>query len=231
MPHPQRSSGSDQSRSHIGPSWGTSWTRSKSRMWSNESMLGERPPCKQKISDSTWWHNSPNVQKFSTIVNFQNLRTMQDNNMTIFFLFNATIMRWCSILPRRPEVISSLTLPLFSLLSFNMSKCQDIYIVHQDPWLALSVRCLSMLVLPTRNMIKVSINSETLPLNDYRRIILDTNLSTACATVFTRNSFRHRGSYECSQREIIKEVSEDLPDVGISIPTHINIIFQGWAYI
>lgn len=28
IPQPHRSSGSDQSRSHIGPSWGTSWIRS-----------------------------------------------------------------------------------------------------------------------------------------------------------------------------------------------------------
>lgn len=55
IPQPHLSSGSDQSRSHMGPSCGTSWTRSRSRMWSSESMLGDSPPCKQKISDSTWW--------------------------------------------------------------------------------------------------------------------------------------------------------------------------------
>ncbi|RNA05676.1 hypothetical protein BpHYR1_001489 [Brachionus plicatilis] len=53
MPHPFLSSGSDQSRSHIGPSCGTSCKRSKARMWSSVSMEGERPPCKQNICEST----------------------------------------------------------------------------------------------------------------------------------------------------------------------------------
>ena len=43
------SSGSDQSKSHMGPSWGTSWMRSRERMWSRVSREGERPPCRQKI--------------------------------------------------------------------------------------------------------------------------------------------------------------------------------------
>ena len=46
---PARSSGSDHSRSHMGPSCGTSWMRSSARTWSSESMLGDRPPCRQKI--------------------------------------------------------------------------------------------------------------------------------------------------------------------------------------
>lgn len=54
MPQPQRSSGSDHKRSHIGPSWGTSWTRSKLRMLSRVSIDGDSPPCKQNISDSTF---------------------------------------------------------------------------------------------------------------------------------------------------------------------------------
>lgn len=48
MPHPARSSGSDQTRSHIGPSWGTSWNLLRVLMLSKVSMLGESPPCKQK---------------------------------------------------------------------------------------------------------------------------------------------------------------------------------------
>lgn len=37
----------------------------------------------------------------------------------------------------------------------------------------------------------------------------------------------HRRPYQCSQREIIKEVGEDLPDVGVSIPTHMeNLSFK-----
>lgn len=44
-----RSSGSDHTKSHMGPSCGTSCTRSKSRAWSRVSIDGERPPCKQKI--------------------------------------------------------------------------------------------------------------------------------------------------------------------------------------
>ena len=54
MPHPDRSSGSDQSKSHIGPSWGTSWTRSSARIWSNVSIEGDKPPCKQKIYSFHW---------------------------------------------------------------------------------------------------------------------------------------------------------------------------------
>lgn len=49
IPHPQRSSGSDHSKSHMGPSWGTSCTRSMERTWSRVSMDGESPPCKQNI--------------------------------------------------------------------------------------------------------------------------------------------------------------------------------------
>lgn len=41
----------------------------------------------------------------------------------------------------------------------------------------------------------------------------------------------HRGSYQCSQREIIKEVSEDLPDVGISIPTHMKLSSSFSQYV
>lgn len=47
------SSGSDQTRSHIGPSWGTSCTRSKSLAWSRVSIEGERPPWRQKIRSAT----------------------------------------------------------------------------------------------------------------------------------------------------------------------------------
>jgi hypothetical protein len=54
IPQPHRSSGSDHRRSHIGPSWGTSWTRSKFRMLSRVSIDGDNPPCKQNISDSTY---------------------------------------------------------------------------------------------------------------------------------------------------------------------------------
>ena len=54
MPQPHRSSGSDHRRSHIGPSWGTSWTRSKLRTLSRFSMDGDKPPWRQKISDSTF---------------------------------------------------------------------------------------------------------------------------------------------------------------------------------
>ena len=48
-PHPWVSSGSDQRRSHMGPSWGTSCFRSMVRIWSRVWMLGERPPCTQNI--------------------------------------------------------------------------------------------------------------------------------------------------------------------------------------
>lgn len=54
MPQPQRSSGSDHNRSHMGPSCGTSWTRSKFLMLSRVSIDGDNPPCRQKISDSTY---------------------------------------------------------------------------------------------------------------------------------------------------------------------------------
>jgi len=54
MPQPHRSSGSDHNRSHMGPSWGTSWTRSKLRMLSRVSMEGDNPPWRQNISDSTF---------------------------------------------------------------------------------------------------------------------------------------------------------------------------------
>lgn len=54
IPQPQRSSGSDHKRSHIGPSCGTSWTRSKFLILSRVSIDGDNPPCKQKISDSTY---------------------------------------------------------------------------------------------------------------------------------------------------------------------------------
>lgn len=53
IPQPQRSSGSDHRRSHMGPSWGTSCTRSKLRMLSRVSMDGDNPPWRQNISDST----------------------------------------------------------------------------------------------------------------------------------------------------------------------------------
>jgi len=46
-------SGSDQSRSHMGPSWGTSCLRSMVRIWSSVWMDGERPPCTQKICGAT----------------------------------------------------------------------------------------------------------------------------------------------------------------------------------
>ena len=42
-------SGSDQSRSHMPPSWGTSCFRSIDRIWSRVVMEGERPPWTQKI--------------------------------------------------------------------------------------------------------------------------------------------------------------------------------------
>ncbi|BAS86936.1 Os03g0805350 [Oryza sativa Japonica Group] len=57
IPQPHRSSGSDHRRSHMGPSWGTSWTRSKLRMLSSVSMDGDNPPCRQNISDSTYRTN------------------------------------------------------------------------------------------------------------------------------------------------------------------------------
>jgi len=53
MPQPHRSSGSDHNKSHIGPSWGTSWTRSKFLMLSRVSIDGDNPPWRQNISDST----------------------------------------------------------------------------------------------------------------------------------------------------------------------------------
>ena len=42
---PHRSSGSDHSKSHMGPSCGTSRARCSSRTWSSVSRLGLRPPC------------------------------------------------------------------------------------------------------------------------------------------------------------------------------------------
>lgn len=50
-------SGSDHSRSHIAPSWGTSCFRSIERIWSRVVMEGERPPWTQKIwkkTERTW---------------------------------------------------------------------------------------------------------------------------------------------------------------------------------
>ena len=48
-PQPCVSSGSDQRRSHIGPSWGTSCFLSIVLIWSNVCMLGDNPPCTQNI--------------------------------------------------------------------------------------------------------------------------------------------------------------------------------------
>jgi len=42
-------SGSDQSRSHIGPSCGTSCLRSIALIWSSVWIDGDRPPCTQNI--------------------------------------------------------------------------------------------------------------------------------------------------------------------------------------
>ena len=63
MPQPHRSSGSDHNKSHIGPSCGTSWTRSKFRMLSRVSMDGDSPPCRQNISDSTWKEKQKPIDK------------------------------------------------------------------------------------------------------------------------------------------------------------------------
>lgn len=52
-PQPTRSSGSDQTKSDIGPSWGTSWKRSKARASSSVWILGDRPPWRQKILPAT----------------------------------------------------------------------------------------------------------------------------------------------------------------------------------
>ena len=49
IPQPHRSSGSLHSKSHMGPSCGTSWILSIERIWSSVSIEGDRPPCKQKI--------------------------------------------------------------------------------------------------------------------------------------------------------------------------------------
>jgi len=46
-------SGSDHNKSHIGPSWGTSWTLLIYLMLSKVSKLGDNPPCKENILDST----------------------------------------------------------------------------------------------------------------------------------------------------------------------------------
>ena len=48
-PQPCVSSGSDQRRSHIGPSCGTSCFLSIVLIWSNVCMLGDNPPCTQNI--------------------------------------------------------------------------------------------------------------------------------------------------------------------------------------
>jgi hypothetical protein len=53
---------SDQRRSHIGPSWGTSWIRSIDRIWSSVSIDGESPPCKQKICSC-----QPNVVLYGSV--------------------------------------------------------------------------------------------------------------------------------------------------------------------
>jgi hypothetical protein len=42
-------SGSDQRRSAKAPSWGSSWKRLMSLMWSRERTEGERPPWTQKM--------------------------------------------------------------------------------------------------------------------------------------------------------------------------------------
>ena len=46
-------SGSDHNKSHIGPSYGISYTLSNYRILSNVSKDGESPPCKQNILFST----------------------------------------------------------------------------------------------------------------------------------------------------------------------------------
>jgi len=46
-------SGSDHSKSHIGPSCGTSYVLSKCLILSKVSKLGESPPCNENIFPST----------------------------------------------------------------------------------------------------------------------------------------------------------------------------------
>ena len=53
IPHPALSSGSDHSKSHIGPSCGTYWNLLRALMLSRVSMLGDSPPCRQKNWFST----------------------------------------------------------------------------------------------------------------------------------------------------------------------------------
>lgn len=48
-PQPVISSGSLHNRSHIGPSWGTSWYLSSCFIESNVVRVGLSPPCRQKI--------------------------------------------------------------------------------------------------------------------------------------------------------------------------------------
>ena len=50
MPQPEvMESGSDHRRSHMGPSWGTSWILSNCRILSRVSREGERPPWRENI--------------------------------------------------------------------------------------------------------------------------------------------------------------------------------------
>ena len=53
IPHPPLSSGSDHNKSHIGPSWGTSWILSNFLISSRVSVDGDNPPCNQKKLFST----------------------------------------------------------------------------------------------------------------------------------------------------------------------------------
>ena len=54
MPHPDvMLSGSDHKRSHIGPSWGTSYILSSYLILSKVSRLGDSPPWRENIFPST----------------------------------------------------------------------------------------------------------------------------------------------------------------------------------
>jgi len=53
IPQPPLSSGSDHNKSHMGPSWGTSYILSKALISSRVSVDGDNPPWRQKNEFST----------------------------------------------------------------------------------------------------------------------------------------------------------------------------------
>ena len=70
--HPILSSGSDQSKSHIGPTLGISCNRFRFLISSKLFSFGDKPPCKQKILSSTTADKGRKSNKF--VIYFHTLK-------------------------------------------------------------------------------------------------------------------------------------------------------------